>query len=158
VRYVIQDAPSSTIKIPYSTCTNYDSYRLHFLNKFGGFDSVTFDRVSRVNEEIERKSFKKLYGSTSGRWSYNTYDRGITNYDTAIKDRLVLNSDWLTESEYAWLEELVSSPEVYWDNGNELWAVNITDSNYEKKKVVNDKLFNLTIAVEITQKRYRQRG
>lgn len=158
VRYIIQDTQASTIKLPYADCSKYDTYRLHFLNKFGGYDSYTFNRVSRVTEEIERKSYKKVYGSTTGRWSYNTYDRGKVNYNTSINDKLTLNSDWLTESEYAWLEELVASPEVFWDNGNELQAVNITNNNYEKKKAVNDKVFNLTVEVEITQKRYRQRG
>ncbi len=139
-------------------CSKYDSYRLHFLNKYGGFDSVTFDKISRVNEDIERKQYKKLYGSTTGRWSYNNYDRGIVNYNTSIKDKLTLNSNWITEAEAEWLEQLVASPEIYWDNNDELWAVNITNTQYEKKKMVNDLVFNLTIEVEISQKRFTQRG
>lgn len=141
-----------------SDCSKYDNYRFHFLNKYGGFDSFTFNKLSRITEDIERKQYKKLYGSTSGRWSYNNYDRGITTYNTSIKDKLTLNSDWITEVEATWLEQLIASPEVYWDNNDELWAVNITNSAYEKKKKVNDLIFNLTIEVEITQKRFTQRG
>lgn len=140
-----------------NTCTKYDEIRVHFLNKWGGFDSFTFNKVSRTNEEIERKQYKKIYGSTSGRWLTNTFDRGITNYNTSIKDTMTLNSDWITEAEAAWLEELVASPEVYWDNNDELWAINITNTSYEKRKTVNDKIFNLTVEVELTQKRFTQR-
>ena len=140
------------------SCTNYDKYRLHFLNKFGGFDSFTFYRVSRVNESIERKTYKKLAGSTSGRWSTNSYDRGAVVYNTSITDRLTLDSDWVSQAESEWLEQLIVSPEVYWDNNDELQAITITDTSYEKKKTVNDKLFNLRIEVEISQKRFTQRG
>lgn len=139
-------------------CTNYDKYRLHFLNKYGGFDSVTFYKVSRVNETIERKTYKKLSGSTSGRFTTNSYDRANVVYNTSITDRLTLDSDWLSQAESEWLEQLIVSPEVYWDNNDELQAVTITDSQYEKRKTVNDKIFNLRIEVEISQKRFTQRG
>lgn len=138
-------------------CSKYENIRVHWLNRWGGFDSYTFNKVSRTNEEIERKQYKKLYGATTGQWTYNNYDRGITNFNTSIKDTMVLNSDWVTEAESAFLEQLVASPEIYWDNDDELWAINITDTSYEKRKTVNDKIFNLTINVEVSQKRFTQR-
>ncbi len=159
--FIIEDAASSaSIAHPFilNGCSKYDSYRVHFLNKFGGFDSFTFNKISKQNESIERKQYKKVYGSTSGRWSYNKYDRGAINYNTSIKDTLTLNSDWITEDESEWLEQLIVSPEVYLDINNELIAVNITNGSYEKKKTVNDKIFNLTIEVEYSQKRFTQRG
>jgi hypothetical protein len=58
------------------TDSKYDKYRLHFLNAYGGFDSFTFSKVSRITEDIERKQYKQIYGTTSGRWTYNTYDKG----------------------------------------------------------------------------------
>jgi hypothetical protein len=70
---------------------------------------------------------------------------------------MILNSDWITQAESAWLEQLLASPEIYWDNAGELQAINITDSSYEKRKTVNDKIFNLTINIEIGQKRFTQR-
>ncbi len=160
--YVVADIAniSGSVVHPYilNGCSKYESYRVHFLNKFGGFDSFTFNKVSKQNESIERKQYKKIYGSIEGRWSYNKYDRGAINYNTSIKDTLTLNSDWIIEAESEWLEQLIVSPEVYLDINNELIAVNITNSSYEKKKTINDKIFNLTIELEYSQKRFTQRG
>ncbi len=159
ISYVIADNASRSIYNSFglTSCSKYDDYRIHFLNKLGGFDSFTFNKLSRINEDIERKQYKKIYGSTTGRWSINTYERGAINYNTSIKDKITLNSDWITEAEATWLEQLVASPEIYWDNNDELWAINITNTSYEKRKTVNDKIFNLIIDIEISQKRFTQR-
>ena len=42
--------------------------------------------------------------------------------------------------------------------GTQLQAVNITDSSYLQKKVVNDQLFNLTVTIEKSFLKQRQRG
>lgn len=158
VRYIIQDTPSHVNKILYTGCDDrYTKYRLHFMNKYGGFDSFSFSLASKKTEDIQRKDYKKLWGTTTSNYSFNTYDRGTVNYNTSIVDKIQLNSDWITESEAAWLEELVSSPEIYWDNDNELVAVNIVNTTYEKKQRNTDKVFNLVIDITMAQNRYRQR-
>lgn len=142
-----------------SSCTNHNVYQLHFLNKYGGFDQFSFTRQSRFNSSIERSRYKKSVGSVSsaGLWSYNKSDRGDINFNTSIKDRVILNSDWITEAQATWLEELITSPEVYYDDGTNLFAINITNSGYERRKRINDKNFNLTLEFEYSYNRYRQR-
>lgn len=141
-----------------SNCSKYNAYRIHYKNKWGGFDSFTFTLVNKEFGDIERKSYKKQYGSISseGNWSYTKKDRGITNYSTKSKRRLRLTSDWITESEYELLIELLESSQVYWDDSGELHAVNVLTSSYEVKTLKNDKMFNLEIEVEFTQMNRRQ--
>ena len=71
---------------------------------------------------------------------------------------MVLNSNWITETESAWLEELLTSPITYMETTEGIEVVNVTDSNYEVRKTVNDKLFNLQITIEKTYLKNRQRG
>ena len=141
-----------------SNCSKYDAYRLHYKNKWGGFDSFTFTQVNKESGDIERKSYKKQYGTISsvGNWAYTKKERGITNYSTKSKRRLRLTSDWITEAQYELLIELIESPQVYWDDSGELFATNILNSSYEVKTLKNDKLFNLELEVELTQMNRRQ--
>jgi hypothetical protein len=141
------------------TCTKYESYRIHFLNKLGGYDSFTFDLLSRDNNTIERKKYRRNLGAYSGAtYVYNDLQRSNIIYDTQVNETMVLNSNWITDAEAVWLEELLSSPITYMESANGIEVINITDSAYEVKKRVNDKLFNLQINIEKTYIKTRQRG
>lgn len=138
-------------------CTKYDIYRIHFLNKWGGFDSFSFIRLSRKTATITRNKFKKTIGDISnGSWWYNKYDRGNVQKSTIIKDKVIVNSDWISEVQSEWLEQLITSPEAYLELNDELIAINIVNSSYEMKLKVNEKLFNLILEFEYSFTRYRQ--
>jgi hypothetical protein len=141
-------------------CTKNDTFRFHFLNKLGGFDSFTFIRGSKKNVSIKRTSYSRnpnrsLSGTSYG---YSKSDRGGTQLDTILKDNIKVLSDWINEDTSIWLEELITSPEVYLDDlTHGLVAVNILNSNYEIKQTAQDKLFNLEIEFEYAYERFRQR-
>lgn len=138
-------------------CTKYDSYRIHFLNKLGGFDSFTFTAVSKDSSSIDRQKYKRLWGQMSGsNYVYSKSDIQEQTFSTIIKDKLIINSDWITEAESTWLEELVTSPVVYWEDNSTLIPLTITNSTYDKKKTQNEKMFNLILECEFTYNRYRQ--
>lgn len=141
-------------------CTKNDTYRFHFLNKLGGFDSFTFIRGSKKNVSIKRTSYSRNpnRSSSSTVYGYSKSDRGSTQMDTMLKDNIKVLSDWINEDTSVWLEELITSPEVYLDDATYgLVAVNILNSNYEIKQTAQDKLFNLEIEFEYAFDRFRQR-
>lgn len=140
-----------------NVCTQHTVYRFHFLNKWGGFDSFSFIRRANKSTSVARTKFKKLVGTlTSGVWGYNKSDRGDINFSTTLKDKITVNSDWITEIEQTWLEQLITSPEVYQEIDSELIAVNILNSTYETKVKVDTKLFNIILEFEYSYNRYRQ--
>ncbi len=132
----------------------YDIYTLHFLNKFGGFESKDFAKVSRKTISIEKKDFGKLPYTvdSSGVVSYKNankvYNESRSVYSSQYKEKMTLNSDLLTDAEYTWLEELVLSPMVYIEDNGYFFPVVIVETNYEPKKNINDDLTNLTINIE----------
>lgn len=142
-----------------TNCSRYEKRRLQFLNKLGGYDFFNFTLVSHENMDIERSNYKKNLGSyaNANSYVYSPNDRSISQFYTKIKDRVSLQSDWVTETQLIWLEELVTSPDVLLDNGTYLIPINITNTSFERKKVVNEKLFNLTIEYTLSYERYRQR-
>jgi hypothetical protein len=133
----------------------YTPITVHFLNKFGGYDSFDFPKVSKKGVDITKKDFTQL-GYTidpSGIMSYyspggNVLSENRTVFYGNSKERRKLNTDYITEGTYNWLQELVRSPQVYISLNNYLIPIVITETSYEFKTMAVDRLFNLTINIE----------
>lgn len=164
--YTVQTFNSSNVLISnlaryniVDNCSRYEKRRLQFLNELGGYDTFNFTLVSKETMDIERSVFKKDLGSYGSSYSFvnSPNDRAYSQYHTKIKDKVSIQSDWVTENQLAWLEQLVTSPDVRLDDGTYLIPINITNTSFEKKKVVNEKLFNLQLEYTLSYDRYRQR-
>ena len=130
-----------------------------FMNRLGGFDSFNFFAFRKYSYDVNRTTYQRTLGKISGTtWGYNVTDAGTTVMNTEVTDKYQLHSDWINDSDAAWLEELVESPEVYAHKSNILYPVIIKTSNYMSKTILQDKLFNLVLDVEFANKRWRQRG
>ena len=111
----------------------------------------------------------------SGTWNETTlaingYQGGRKNFRVNTSERIKMNTDFVTEAEGVWLEELINSPEVYILNGFDdtevapyntitnkyVEPVTLTTSSYTKKTRANDKLMQYTIEVEKSKNRRTQ--
>lgn len=135
-----------------SNCSKYASIRLHFLNTCGGFDSFTFTGQNERKLEIKKVDYK-----TGEPFTTSASDRLISTSNTSLKQKITLNSDWLSEEEMIWLEQLVTSPIIFQELNDNLIPVNCTDLKVDQKQKVNDKLFNLKLNLSYTYTSYRQR-
>ena len=138
----------------------YNANTLIFQNNLGGFDNFTFYLGDMSMTDIERKDMKVNVDNVVGNdIVYSMNEREKVTYYTKKSETIKLMSDWITEAESNWLLELISSPEIYLQNGDELTAVaKIKATNYTKKKVVRDKLFKIDVELELGYDNYRQRG
>ena len=121
-------------------CSIYDNVRLVFLNRLGGYDYFNFTLDSKSSLNIERSTFKKLLD-----FDYSIGDRGETTFAQKGEETLVINSDWITEEESVWLEELVSSREAFQVIGTDIYPIQILDTTYEVKSKLREQIFNLSI-------------
>ncbi len=137
----------------------YNTNTLIFQNNLGAFDSFTFYLGDMSMTDIERKDMKVNVDTVVGNdIVYSMNEREKVTYYTKKSETIKLMSDWITEEESNWLLELMSSPEIYLQEGNELTAVaKIKATNYTKKKVVRDKLFKIDVELELGYDDYRQR-
>lgn len=135
----------------------YTVYAIHFLNKYGGYDTKLFNKVSKKTYDIVRKDFGKLPytvdsdGQVAYKNSNNVYNENRPVYSSQFREKLLLNTDFLTDAEHAWLADLVLSTMVYIQDGIYFYPCVITDTNYEFKKFINDDLTNLVINIEYGQ-------
>lgn len=143
-------------------CSKYESIRFFYLDKFGSYLPLTFNKVSKQTNSNKRENYRQNYGrydSVSETWGYTTYDRGTTTYDLNTTEKVTCTSDWMNEDMRDMVIDMLNSPSVYiQDDNGEYIAITITTNSYEIKKKVNIKLINYTLTFEYAQMNTNQRG
>jgi len=126
----------------------YEGKALYFQNRFGSFESFTFNLVSTQSASIEKSYYKK--NNTYSDLTYAVTDRLTTSIGNITKDSFTAVSDWITESESLWLKELIESPVVFLNYNNELLPITITTNSYDVYTKENKKMFNIKIEYNYT--------
>lgn len=128
-------------------CYAYANVRLMFLNKWGAFDYQDFHLDDKKSYKINKTEYKQELA-----WNYSIGDRNRTILSQQVQEEHVVNSDWLNEDQYAWLNELLVSPEVYMiDEGTGyIYPIIVTDKNWEFKTAFRNQIFNLTLTYEMS--------
>jgi hypothetical protein len=122
-------------------CTRYQTFRLHFLNRWGRIDSFTLmgdtDFLTGATENISTRAPGYANNQT---WLYAANRHSMVNFNTPYENKYMLKAAFVTVDEKEWLEELMTSPAVWWqaganDDATQMWAVNITRvSDYKKEQ------------------------
>ena len=128
-------------------CSKYTPQYLYFLNPLGGFETVRCSMASKDKYNVSRKQFKRNNYTLSGNtYAYDTTKHGITNYAVEKTKEITLNTNWLTETEFEWLQDLIASPVVFLGN----IPVNIVETSYDVFDDI-DGPNNLKITVQYTE-------
>jgi hypothetical protein len=149
---------TKTIMFEIDDCENtYTDYELHWLNRKGGYDSFTFSGKSNQTTNVT-KNFAKYNTRTIGASSitHNTYEQRKRAFHTSLTDNYRLNSRLLKDFEVEGLEDLFSSPEVFWKNGSNFMAVNVTGSTFEHAKSENGQVYSMEVSMEVDNSDKRQ--
>lgn len=140
-------------------CSKYEPVRLHWLNKLGGIDSLNCNLKSIDKTDVKRESYQQQHHTFTGfAYDYTKASRGQVDYDIKMTETLKVNTDYLTEAESIWMQDLFTSPVVYRELNNELIAMNITGKSIVKKTSLNDKLMQYTFDLNYSLENRRQRG
>jgi hypothetical protein len=150
---------SDTFRVYIDCNPKYDSIDLFFMNQLGMIDTARFDLASRLNMDIERKSFsKKDYFFDSNLVNYTSRYETKINYGSKLNWTYKLTMNYPTDEEYIWLSELIASPLIYANfpeiTDGLLMPVTIKNTNYEYSTNQNNGLKALEIEVELNQTRY----
>jgi hypothetical protein len=139
----------------------YTPTNLYFLNKWGMYDTATFDLLSRLTSDVERKAFTQRdfrQGPSSVTYfdSNNVYNETKTNYENRELLSLRLTMDAPTDNEFVWLSELITSPQVYMEQDGYYYPVTLKNNTYEYSKYINNRLRPFEVDIDINQTRQRQ--
>lgn len=153
---VLGGNPSRKIRVLHECNFKFSPYNIHFLNRVGGWDTFKFGLVNKRNQEVQRSSFKKsewqLSGSSMNNYdAYNKFNESNVDYNIRHTNRYHLVADYINEQNYEWLGQLIASPSVYMEVQDAFFPVSVKNNNYDYKRLISDKLFNLEIDVEINK-------
>ena len=149
-----------TINILCPNLKGYEGIRLTWLNKWGTWDYYTFNMKSVRSITNKRTSYTQLGGT----WNESTfkiagYKGGKKNFRVNSTEKITLNTDFVTEEDGVWFEQLINSNEVYILEGFQtdsafaslntyVQPTTITNSSYTRKTKANDKLMQYTFEIE----------
>ncbi len=146
-------------------CTIYDPIQVMFKNKLGSFEYFTFTQDNKKSRTISRNQYKQQlnWGDITGTFVDFQPNRGTRVISSKIEEQYTLNSNWLSETEYEWLSELIESTDVYIMKSISTLSDNlypvpiiITDTSYEFKTFNRDQIFNLTINYKLANEKPSQ--
>jgi hypothetical protein len=131
----------------------YKNYILHFLNQFGGYESMLFNKANKITKDIERKTYQQLPYRVSSAGVVSVKSGSImhpqkSTFASRYTEKLKVMTDWLTDVEHDWLFQLVVSPDIYLQDGSTLYPITLTDTNYDVKQYNIDKLSTLSLNIE----------
>jgi len=150
--YTLTFATDSTAKtttftktITIDDCEKYPSQIVYFRNALGGVDSYTFKMKNRTTLNADRSIFNR---------NFDTF--GTTSYDeifqTQYTEQLDLNSDWLTNAEFAWLKEMFLTSQCWVLQDGELIEAIVNTTNYRVSRNEVDNVQQLNISLNVAYK------
>ena len=151
---------SLKINILCPTLKGYEPIRMTWLNQWGTWDYYTFNMKSSKSIKTTGSTYQQLEGTWNKRhYEVNGHKGGKKSFRVNATEMIKMNTDFVSEAESEWFEELINSPEVYILNGYKVdrpfsslndyvIPVRLKTSSYTRKTVANDKLMQYTFEVE----------
>jgi len=149
-----------TINLNCPTLKGYEPIRLTWLNQWGAWDYYTFTMKSTKTISTKGSTYQQLQGTwNKSSYKIDSFKGGKKAFRVNATEKIKMNTDFVSESESEWFEDLINSPEVYILEGFQedvnnsalnkyVTPVRLTTSSYTKKTVANDKLMQYTFEVE----------
>ena len=148
------------ININCPTLKGFEPIRLTWLNQWGAWDYYTFTMKSIRKISTKGSTYNQLGGTwNEAAYRLDSFKGGKKAFRVNATENITVNTDFVSESEGEWFEELINSPEVYILQGFQtdstasalnqyVTPVRLTTSSYTRKTVANDRLMQYTFEVE----------
>ena len=122
-------------------------FQLAWINRYGHMDIYRFLFNRYQGLDISRQSYKSWnidWGSPNP--VKTQYSRGLNDSEVVMNETVIVNSGFVNQPTFQWLEELWTSNDVYeiQMNGG-LAPVNIINTEFEKKIQGNRTMYNLEL-------------
>jgi hypothetical protein len=140
----------------------YETYRIHFENEYGAFDSFNFKADSKKSTNAERKTYITNRNIlTLNGLVYNHVTDTKVNYYVKSTDSITLQSGLIDQATNEWLKELSFSPQAYLEFVDSSGVHNfkpclVKSTSWNELKDEVDKTFNFSIDIELSDN-FRQR-
>jgi hypothetical protein len=123
-------------------------YEIVFMDKLGTFANFAMQLRSYEKGNINRLTYNKQFGDTvAGLVTFNTYDSGTTTYHVDDTKEISLNTNFMTDAESVYFDELLTSGYTYLKVGNDYFACQVQETAYETQRAINKPLIRKSVTV-----------
>ena len=125
-------------------------YNILFLDRMGSWSSFAFQLKTYEKLNIKRETYNKdVPGYVSGtQWQYNSYEQGSVNYNTQVSKTIDLNTNWMTEVQAYYFQELVTSPQTY------IAAVTFVNCEYVLGEYISCNVMNNSFDIDTVRNKH----
>lgn len=109
---------------------------LYWINRFGGWETLLITGKNEYSQDFTPVTFtQKQTRIVNGNIVNNTYNQSNTIISKDIKKRWVVNTNYILDTEWNWIESLYSSPAVYYQDfqSNVIHSVVVTDTTFKRQ-------------------------
>jgi hypothetical protein len=158
----IADDPVFTpllVKLTDGSCNDFEPIQLSWENSLGFRDYWTFAKRHDRDITIARNDYMQNpidYNSSSV--SVNAGSRGYRTFSQQLTNKYTVRTDWLTDAQAAYLENLFISPDVRANLGNGFISVTLLTTSYVEKTVRKDRMFQYELQFKTAYNITSQRG
>lgn len=146
----LSEPVSHTYLYEIDDCYYYNPFEIHWLNRWGGYDSFVFDGKSKHttsnDKTLAKQKPKRISGSVL---EYATHAEEVRPFHISTTDKYELTSRLIKNYEVAGFEDLFSSPEVYWRSPYGFISVIINGRTYEHRDTQNGQVFSVDLEMEL---------
>ena len=131
-------------------CSQYDEQLITFLNKFGALQQLFFFKKSTETLEVSKETYKSnlITHSYSDDVAYSARRHQFSDFNVQGKERIVLNTGFVSEDYNAPIEELMLSEKIWLTKDSVVYPVTVKTKSTTFKTSLNDKMVDYTVELE----------
>jgi len=128
-------------------CNPFFNEQIMFKNRYGAYDYFRFDRARAEGLGISREN----YGQWNVNWGSSdpiktNYSRGTTDFNTEIVETHIVNTGFISQPMFVYLEELYTTNDAYLiQTDGTLFPINIVNAEFVRKTKGNKQIFNIEL-------------
>lgn len=140
------------ISLKYICQSRWNEVLIHFLNRYGVYESYVFNALSKKTTQFENETYNQPIYKTSDLTA--AWDTGVgvtTSFVEQSKTQMIVNTDYILEEDNDVIEQIIISRNCLTLDNSNLLSLRCTDKALQRKTRVNDKLIQYTLTFEYNQ-------
>lgn len=121
----------------------FNPIKVTFVNKYGAFQDIWFDKKSIEELSVKRESFKMNLIGITGTYSTTSHSKKVLS--VMGNESITMNTGFVDEGMNEVIKELMLSEQVWARIDNIIYPMNVEETSHTYKTSVNDRLVNYTV-------------